>query len=152
MPSLLGRTSIFNKLTIANEGDFIYTVCVKPNEFGTYDDSLVKFTSSRSLPVYTYDKAQNLVGGSLHMSIPSWIVKNTFTQLEKRDTILSELRETLRVEDSRVKMKHGAGEEEIYSETRRPQTLERRRKFTEQRSTESTPVLHRIFTESRWVS
>ena len=123
MPHVLGKTSVFEKLGPEN-----FLVCVKPNEFGTLDDSQVRLASSKELTVFSFDKHQNMVGKSLGMSIPSWIVKNTFEKLEKRDKLLKELSETLTKDDFRAKITPGSSfDEDPYRELKTP-TLNRLRK------------------------
>ena len=164
MPSIFGKTSVFGKLALEGKSNAMLTVCIRPNELGTHDDSLVRLTSSKELTVYLYDCIQHHVGPSLHMSIPISIVKDTFAQLEKTDKLQRELRETLRTEEGRAKLLSGASEEDIYWETGRSN---RSRKITisetlqeEARggSNESmtggikTPTLHRLLQgqESRY--
>ena len=119
MPSIFGKTSVFAKLVMEGKSNTMLTVCIKPNELGTHDDSLVRLTSSKELTVYLYDQIQHQEGRSLQMSIPISIVRDTFAQLEKTDKLQRELRETLRIEEGRAKLLSGAIEEDIYWETGR---------------------------------
>ena len=118
LPSRFLRTSIVEKLSLESE-DTVFTVCVKPNEFGTIDLSTVKITSIVHLPVYVFDRAQNSAGRKLNMTIQSGIVKNTFDVLSKKDSVQRELRETLQVEESKSGSNRYSGvEEEIYGYTK----------------------------------
>ena len=117
-PTRLSDTSIISKLQ-TNSNDMcsieqVFTVCVKPNEFGTYDDSMVSITSSASTPIYIYDKVKEECGRELKMSIPTRIVKNTFEHLSKKEAMQKELMEAFRIEDSKSKMNLGTSSEEIY--------------------------------------
>ena len=114
LPKRFARTSIIEKLSLGSNEN-VLTVCVKPNEFGTYDFSTVKITSTDHLPIYIFDRTQNSAGRKLKMTIQSGIVKNTFDVLSKKDLLQRELRETFQIEDSRSNSnKYFGGEEEIY--------------------------------------
>ena len=98
LPKRFARTSIIEKLSLGSD-ETVLTVCVKPNEFGTYDFSTVKITSTVHLPIYIFDRTQNSIGQKLNMTIQSGIVKNTFDVLSKKDSLQRELRETFQIED-----------------------------------------------------
>ena len=122
LPKRFARTSIIEKLSLGSSEN-VLTVCVKPNEFGTYDFSTVKITSTDHLPIYIFDRTQNSAGRKLKMTIQSGIVKNTFDVLSKKDSLQRELRETFQIEDSKsTSIKYFGGEEDIYGYGKRTNT------------------------------
>ena len=122
LPKRFARTSIIEKLSLGSD-ETVLTVCVKPNEFGTYDFSTVKITSRVHLPIYIFDRTQNSIGRKLNMTIQSGIVKNTFDVLSKKDSLQRELRETFQIEDSKsTSNKYFGGEEDIYGYGKRTTT------------------------------
>ena len=122
LPKRFARTSIIEKLSLGSD-ETVLTVCVKPNEFGTYDFSTVKITSTVHLPIYVFDRTQNSIGRKLNMTIQSGIVKNTFDVLSKKDSLQRELRETFQIEDSKsTSIKYFGGEEDIYGYGKRTTT------------------------------
>ena len=52
-PNIFGRTSLFERLKSVGQEGYNFSICVKPNEFGTHDDAVVKFIVSEDFTVYT---------------------------------------------------------------------------------------------------
>jgi len=69
-------------------GDSVVQVCVKPLNSST-DTSF--FLNSIDYKVYTYDKEKEEAGKFVSMTLPKWVIDNTFKALEQRSRLEKDL-------------------------------------------------------------
>jgi hypothetical protein len=116
LPSLLGKTSLFEKLS-DETGNYNFKVCVKPNENNIYDGDAMKLTSVQNFEVFSYSQNSKTAGASLKMSIPSWILKHTFEALAEKEKLESGLVESLTKKKAGRTMIHSTSSDDdtVYS-------------------------------------
>ena len=68
-------------------------VCVKP--FNYSEDDVSFSLTNRDFKVYTYNREQEQAGKSLSMSLPKWVIDNTFKALEQVRRLEKELNSDL---------------------------------------------------------